>query len=115
MTTAPTASMQARAQVLLGHADRWARGTRNEDGQPFYLFSGSKGATYMASERGCTCPSYLHRGACSHHVAVCQFETEIEQAFADVARCKSCGQRTAGSAETFCRACRRRLLSLDDD
>ena len=110
-----TQSMQARADDLLSHADRWSRGTRNEDGQPFFLFSGSKGATYMASERGCSCPSYLHRGACSHHVAVCRFEHEIEQAFADVARCRSCGERTLSSAETICRVCRRRLLGCDDD
>jgi hypothetical protein len=85
----PTASMQARASVLLSHAATWARGTRTEDGQPFVLFAGSKGATYMITERGCTCPSFLHRGECSHHVAVCRFEAEheyaIEQAFADVA------------------------------
>jgi hypothetical protein len=85
----PTTAMQARASVLLSHAATWARGTRNDDGQPFVLFAGSKGATYMTSERGCTCPSYLHRGECSHHLAVCRFEAEheyqIEQAFADVA------------------------------
>ena len=89
--TAPTASMQARASDLLSHAATWARGTRNDNGQPFFLFAGSKGATYMTSERGCSCPSYLHRGTCSHHVAGTRYladataEYQIEQAFADVA------------------------------
>jgi hypothetical protein len=55
------------------------------------LFAGSKGATYLTSERGCSCPSYRHRGACSHHVAVQQYQADmaaeyaVEQALADVA------------------------------
>jgi hypothetical protein len=91
VTTTPTIAMQARASDLLSHADRWARGTRTEDGLPFVLFTGSKGATYMTSERGCSCPSFRHRGACSHHVAVQQHqadvtaEYEVEQHLADVA------------------------------
>jgi hypothetical protein len=119
MATAPTTAMQARASDLLSHADRWARGIRNEDGQPFVLFTGSKGAVYFCSEQGCTCPSFRHRGACSHHVAVQQHvadarvESETETALADLVSCRSCGDRTRG--ERYCTPCRRRLLSLDDD
>src|SRR6187551_1981426 len=86
-----TQSMQAKASVLLAHADRWSRGTRNEDGAPFYLFSGSKGATYVTSANGCSCPSFTHRGACSHHAAVRQHQVDaaaeyaIEQQLADIA------------------------------
>jgi hypothetical protein len=67
-----TQSMQAKASVLLSHADRWSRGTRRQTSEAFYLFSGSKGATYLTSECGCSCPSYRHRGCCSDVVAVQQ-------------------------------------------
>jgi hypothetical protein len=40
-------------------------------------------------------------------------EYEIEQHLADVVSCRACGERTTDG--TYCRACRRRLLSLDDD
>lgn len=78
-----TDSMKAQAQVLLERSSRWARGTRNSDGQAFVLFTSSRTdrdgnpiyhRTHAAGQ-GCTCPSWQHRGACSHALA-CQMDAE---------------------------------------
>lgn len=64
-----------RADQLLQHADRWARGVRHTDGLALVTFSGSKpGAVYFTSTLGCTCPGYRHRGVCCHSVAVSEHQ-----------------------------------------
>ncbi len=73
---------------------------------------------YLVNAVACECPDHQKAGhVCKHVRAVRlyeQHEREIEQAFADVARCRSCGERTAGSSETFCPASRRRLAEAFD-
>lgn len=77
-----TSSMEARAAVLVGQAQTWARGVRHRDGLAFVVFASSKpGTVYYTTESGCTCPSYWHRGACSHVLAV---QVEARQARAAV-------------------------------
>lgn len=73
-----TQSMQAKASVLVEQAITWTRATRKSDGLAFVIFPSSKpGKAWYATEYGCNCPSYTHRGACSHQLAV---KTEAEQA-----------------------------------
>jgi len=63
-----------RADQLLQHAERWARGTRKSDGLAFVTFTSSSksGGLYFASVAGCSCPGYLHRGVCCHQLAVAE-------------------------------------------
>ena len=78
--TKATTAQQAYAQVLLERADRWAKGTR-KDGVRFITFVSSRTRpggepvyyyTRADGQSGCTCPGYLHRGDCSHSLAVRQ-------------------------------------------
>lgn len=74
------AATRRRADQLLQHADRWARGTRHTDGLALFTFAGSApGAVYFASTLGCTCPGYRHRGVCCHSVAVSEHERARRQ------------------------------------
>jgi hypothetical protein len=78
-----TPSMQAHAEVLLERASRWARGIDKSNGQAFVTFTSSRtdregNPIYHkthAAGLGCTCPSWLHRGSCSHALA-CQIDAE---------------------------------------
>jgi SWIM zinc finger len=130
-----TTPRPAAVADVLARSSRWVRGTRKSDGRPFFVIPSSRGSTvYYADRSACTCPDARERGRiCKHSLAVQQFqarqdpltdvthdelvdaahEYQIEQAFADVARCRACGERTTDGP--FCRGCRRRLLSLDDD
>jgi hypothetical protein len=82
-TNMVTDSMRAHAEVLLERSDRWARGVRNSDGRAFVLFTSSRQGKdgrpvlYYTAPDGsaCTCPSYYHRGACSHAEA-CRLDAE---------------------------------------
>ena len=69
-----TLPMRRAADALLVRADSWVRGIRVSDGLAFVTFtSASKpGVLYFASERGCTCPGYQHRGCCCHVIAVAE-------------------------------------------
>jgi hypothetical protein len=69
--TQNTSSMMAHAAALLAEP-RWARGVRNRDGRPVFLFaSRSTGSVcYFADVEACSCPSYNFRGLCAHVVAV---------------------------------------------
>lgn len=86
-----TPSMEAKAAILLEQAQTWARGVRNSDGLAFVVFTSSKPQTiYYTTESACSCPSFFHRGACSHQLAV---KREAEAARAAV------GPRRATYAE----------------
>lgn len=71
-----TRSMAEHAETLIARSHKWAEGIRHADGLRTYQFSSSRQrkdgsyAMYMASELGCTCPSYFHRGECAHVVAI---------------------------------------------
>lgn len=70
-TTVYTDSMRARAATLLETAKTWNWGRRKSDGIQFVLFSSSRpGHAYYTSQIACSCTGYLHRGACSHQLAV---------------------------------------------
>jgi hypothetical protein len=137
---APDAKRDAAA-ALLAQTAPWPRVTLTRQygafgpGTTFYRVPSRSqaGQRHMANAVACECADYQKNGAiCAHVRAVLLVEAnltdvthddlndpahdfEVELAFADVARCRSCGERTAGTHETFCRACRRRLLQLDDD
>jgi hypothetical protein len=66
----PTASMQAKASILLADQASWSRGRSKQTGTPFWLIPGSKGSAHYTTSYGCTCRSFAHRGVCSHLVAV---------------------------------------------
>lgn len=71
-------SQRARAAALVETAKTWTRGTRKRDGLAFVLFPSSKPEqAYYTTETACTCKGFLHRGACSHVLAV---QTEAQQA-----------------------------------
>jgi predicted nucleic acid-binding Zn finger protein len=61
----------AHAAALLTEP-RWARGVRNRDGRPVFLFASrtTGSVVYFADVQFCSCPSYQHRGLCAHVVAV---------------------------------------------
>lgn len=64
-------SQRARAAILVEHAKTWTRGRRRRDNLAFVLFPSSKsGHAYYANEMACTCAGFLHRGRCSHELAV---------------------------------------------
>lgn len=70
------------ADVLVQRARFWTRGVRKSDRLAFIVFPSSratadKPTAYYANERGCTCPSFYHRGSCAHELAV---RIEAEQA-----------------------------------
>lgn len=78
-----TDSMRAQAQVLLSRSHKWARGYDTRNGRQFVIFTSSRQQpdgrpvlyyTGIAGD-GCTCKSYLYRGACSHAEA-CRLEAE---------------------------------------
>lgn len=73
MTAQVTPSMAAHAQVLLERATTWARGYDTRTGRQFVIFTSSRCKDgqpvlyYTAVDgSGCSCKSYLYRGACSH-------------------------------------------------
>jgi hypothetical protein len=80
-----TDSMRAYARVLLSKSDRWARGVDHQRGVAFVMFASSRTdregrPMYHRTGRDgsiCTCPGFLHRGICSHALAV---RTEAEEA-----------------------------------
>jgi hypothetical protein len=83
MARKTTTAMEAHAQVLLARSHKWAEGTEVETGRAFYLFASSRTdpegrPMYHRTARdgsACTCPSYYHRGACSHAEA-CRLAAE---------------------------------------
>lgn len=87
MATTPmvTESMRAYANILLSKSERWARGVDNEKGVAFVMFASSRTdregrPMYHQTGRDgsiCSCPGFMHRGICSHALAVRQ---EAEQA-----------------------------------
>jgi hypothetical protein len=132
----PTCPRPAAVADVLARSSRWVRGTRKSDGLPFFSIPGSNGHVYLTTAEHCTCPDANERQRiCKHSLAVERFQArqpeqledvshedlvdghdlDVELAFADVARCRSCGGRTASTRESWCSACRRRLLQLDDD
>ena len=63
------------ADVLVQRAKFWTRGVRKSDRLAFVIFPSSrataeKPTAYYTTERGCTCPSFYHRGSCAHELAV---------------------------------------------
>ncbi len=83
-----TRSMQEHADVLIARSHTWAEGIRHADGLHTYQFSSSRQrkdgsyAMYFASELGCTCPSFWHRGQCAHVVAIRQVADRAREAAA---------------------------------
>jgi hypothetical protein len=78
-----TVSMVARANQLVSESYKWTRARRKSDGLALVIFPSSKpGRTYYASQIGCTCPGYLHRGACSHVLALLTEATKAQEAAA---------------------------------
>jgi hypothetical protein len=69
--TQNTSSMMAHAAALLAEP-RWARGVRNRDGRPVFLFASraTGSVCYFADVEFCSCPSFRHRGLCAHVVAI---------------------------------------------
>ena len=67
--TAPTASMEAGARMLLDDPTRWTSARRKSDGRRFWIVKGRSGGVYYCDATACTCPSGRHRGVCSHQVA----------------------------------------------
>lgn len=100
-TAKPTTAMQAHAQVLLERAATWARGER-KDGLRFYLFASSRTLadgtpiyhmTRADALAACTCPSWLHRGQCSHVEAVRLFNARQQQSSTTWRECsRRCGE-----------------------
>jgi hypothetical protein len=132
-TVSVTPSMQAHADLLLAETN-WSRGVDLRTGRVFVAFAGSKGEIHRADADACTCKGFYHRLICAHVVAIREqaasdgladvshddvadpaHDFEVERAFADAVSCRSCGGRTASTRESWCSACRRRLLQLDDD
>jgi hypothetical protein len=113
---ATTPSMQAHASVLLSRAHKWARGFDNKRGVPIYLFASSRTdkdgnpiyhRTHHAGD-GCTCPSYLYRGICSHALAAQQraeqladIDGEVEIAFMELALSKRGNSAGAALIKTY--------------
>jgi hypothetical protein len=99
---APTASMQAKASILIAEQATWSRGRSKQTGQAFWLIPGSKGTAHYTTSTGCTCRSFLHRGVCSHVVAV-QLHERQQPALKPKARyedlfeaCRDCGDLADG-------------------
>ena len=80
-TQAYTISQQASAERLLADSLIWVRGRRKADGVSFVVFPSSNGrSAYYASllnGGACTCRGFLHRGRCSHELAL---KRDAEQA-----------------------------------
>lgn len=83
-TTVYTDSMKARAEILVSESKTWTRGRRKSDSLAFVIFPSSKpGRAYYSTETACSCPSYYHRLACSHVLAV---KTDNERVRAEADR-----------------------------
>ena len=94
--TAPTASMEAGARMLLDDPTRWTSARRKSDERRFWIIRGRSGGVHYCDATNCTCPSGRHRGCCSHQVAVVMKEAQAaaRQAHRFVCTFPECGEQT---------------------